>query len=78
MFLIGPILWGHSSPLSRALSLLLWTLIAIAIGRRRATVVTFGEWQCKTAARSGKWAHIFQMLLVISKSETTLYLIIKI
>jgi len=29
--IIGPILWGHSSPLCHALSLSLWTLIYIAI-----------------------------------------------
>ena len=49
----GPILWGHSGPLCHALSLLLWTSIAIAIGRRRATVATPGKWQCKTAACGG-------------------------
>jgi len=34
--------------------------------RRRATVATPGEWQCKTA-RSGECAQIFQMLLVVLK-----------
>jgi len=51
--MIGPILWGHSGPLCHALSLLLWTSIAIATGRWRATVATPGEWQCKTAACGG-------------------------
>ena len=67
--LIGPILWGHSGPLCYALSLslsslLLWT----SIRRRRATVATPGEWQCKTggvrrlAVANGP--NIFQMFLV--------------
>ena len=58
---IGPILWGHSGPLCLALSLL-WTSIAIAIGRRRATVATPGEWQLAVA----NGPNIFQMLLVFT------------
>ena len=72
---IGPILWGHSGPLCRALSslLLLWTsilhrFILVVV----STVATPGEWQCKIrtggvrrlAVANGP--NIFQMLLVIT------------
>ena len=64
---IGPILWGHSGPLCHALSLslALWT----SMRRRRATVATPGELQCRTggvrrlAVANGP--NIFQMLLVL-------------
>ena len=65
--IFGPVLWGHSGPLCHALSLLS-TLSWTSMRRRRATVATTGECQCKTggvrrlAVANGP--NIFQMLLV--------------
>ena len=65
---IGPVLWGHSGPLCHALSLSLSSLLSslswTSMRRRRATVATPGEWQCKTLTVANG-PNNFQMLLVI-------------
>jgi len=60
---VGPILWGHSSPLCHALSLSLlsWT----SMRRRRATVVACDSSDTWWMARSGEWAqHFFKCFLL--------------
>jgi len=71
MSMIGPILWGHSSPLCHALSLLSLVIdVVVDIDAQAACDSSDTcEWQCKTG---GVWRlavvngpNIFQMLLVL-------------
>jgi len=67
LFIVGPILWGHSDPLCHALSLLsllLWT----SMRRRRATVAACDSsdtwWMAMRQLAEANAPNSFQMLLV--------------
>jgi len=65
--IFGPILWGHSGPLSRVVVVDIDE--QVACDWRCATVATPGEWQCKTGGvrrlAVANRPNIFQMLLVV-------------
>ena len=67
--IIGPILWGHSGPLCHALSLSSSSSSWTSMHRRRATVATSREWQCKIRACSGsQWRMVptfFKCFLIV-------------